>query len=78
VGTKGPGSYLFVTAEGNVLLNTGMPSSGPMIVESVRKLGFKPEDIKLITLTVKDVRLYRPRNEVLDGTWKFPEPVPAK
>ena len=24
------------------------------------------------------VRLYRPRAEVLDGAWKFPEPVPAK
>lgn len=24
------------------------------------------------------VRLYRPRKEVLDGTWKFPEPQPVK
>ena len=24
------------------------------------------------------VRLYRPRKEVLDGTWKFPEPKPVK
>jgi len=24
------------------------------------------------------VRLYRPRQEVLNGTWKFPEPVVAK
>ena len=23
------------------------------------------------------VRLYRPRAEILDGTWKFPEPQPA-
>ena len=29
-------------------MNTGMPSSGPMIVESIRKLGFRPEDIKLM------------------------------
>lgn len=48
VGTKGLGAYLFVTSEGNVLFNTGMPSSGPMIVESIKKLGFKPEDTKLI------------------------------
>lgn len=48
VGTKGLGAYLFVTSAGNILLNTGMPSSGPMIVESIRKLGFKPEDIKLL------------------------------
>jgi hypothetical protein len=24
------------------------------------------------------VRMYRPRNEILDGTWKFPEAVPVK
>ena len=48
MGTKGLGSYLFVTSEGNILFNTGMPSSGPMIVESIKKLGFKPEDIKVI------------------------------
>jgi metallo-beta-lactamase class B len=29
-------------------MNTGMPSSGPMIVDSIRKLGFKPEDIKIM------------------------------
>jgi len=48
VGTKGLGSYLITTREGHILLNTGMPSSGPMIVESIKKLGFKPTDIKLI------------------------------
>jgi hypothetical protein len=24
------------------------------------------------------VRLYRPRKEILDGTWKFPDPQPVK
>ena len=48
VGTKGLGAFLFTTSEGHILMNTGMPSSGPMIVESIRKLGFKPEDIKLM------------------------------
>jgi hypothetical protein len=24
------------------------------------------------------VRMYRPRNEILDGTWKFPEAHPVK
>jgi metallo-beta-lactamase class B len=33
------------SAEGNIFLNTGMPKSCPMIVESIRTLGFKPEDI---------------------------------
>lgn len=48
VGTKGLGVFLFTTAEGHILMNTGMPSSGPMIVDAIRKLGFKPEDIKLM------------------------------
>ena len=48
VGTKGLGVFLITTSEGHILMNTGMPSSGPMIVDSIRKLGFKPEDIKLM------------------------------
>jgi metallo-beta-lactamase class B len=48
VGTKGLSSFLFVTGEGNILFNTGMPSSGPMIEESIRQLGFKFEEIKVI------------------------------
>ena len=48
VGTKGLGVFLFTTSEGHILMNTGMPSSGPMIVDSIRKLGFKPEDIKIM------------------------------
>lgn len=31
-----------------MLLNTGMPGSGPMIEASIRKLGFRPEDIKVL------------------------------
>jgi metallo-beta-lactamase class B len=48
VGTKGLGVFLFATADGHILMNTGMPSSGPMIVDSIRKLGFRPEDIRLM------------------------------
>ena len=33
---------------GHILFNTGMPDSGPMIVESIRKLGFDPKDIKIM------------------------------
>lgn len=35
VGTKGLGAFLFATPEGHILMNTGMPSSGPMIASSV-------------------------------------------
>ncbi|WP_207904670.1 subclass B3 metallo-beta-lactamase [Novosphingobium sp. PhB165] len=48
VGTQGLGSYLFHTSDGLILLGTGMPSSGPMIAQSIRKLGFRPEDIKIL------------------------------
>jgi len=48
VGTKGLSVWLITTSQGHILLNTGMPSSGPMIEASIRKLGFKPEDIKFI------------------------------
>lgn len=48
VGTEGLGSYLFTTPEGHILLNTAMPETGELIVESIRKAGFKPEDIRII------------------------------
>jgi metallo-beta-lactamase class B len=48
VGTKGLGAFLFATSDGLVLMNTGMPSSGPMIADSIRKLGFDPQDLKLM------------------------------
>lgn len=48
VGTQGLSSWYFHTSEGGILLNTGTPNSGPMIVDSIRKLGFKPEEIKII------------------------------
>jgi metallo-beta-lactamase class B len=48
VGTLGLASYLITTSEGHILLYTGMPSSGPMIGKSIRTLGFKPEDIKVL------------------------------
>lgn len=48
VGTQGLSSWLFATPAGHILLNTGTPKSGPMIAESIRKLGFKAEDIRIL------------------------------
>lgn len=48
VGTKGLSAYLITTPEGHILLNTGMPGSGPMIEASIRKLGFKAQDVKIL------------------------------
>jgi len=41
-------SYLITGSEGHVIIDTGYDASVPTIVENVRKLGFDPEDIRLI------------------------------
>ena len=48
VGTQGLSSYLIATDDGSIVLNTGMPGSGPLIEASIRKLGFDPKEIKLL------------------------------
>jgi metallo-beta-lactamase class B len=48
VGTQGLSSWLLTTPQGHILMNTGLPGSGSMIAESIRQLGFRPEEIKLI------------------------------
>ncbi len=48
VGTRGLGVYLITTAEGHILINTAMQGSGPEIAASIRKLGFKPEDVRIL------------------------------
>jgi metallo-beta-lactamase class B len=48
VGTRGLSSWLFATDDGHILLNTGTAKSGSMIAGSIRKLGFKAEDIRII------------------------------
>ena len=48
VGTRGLGVFLITTSEGHILLNTGMPQSGPMIERSIEKLGFRPRDIQIL------------------------------
>ena len=48
VGTEGLGVWLIKSSAGLILLNTGMPGSGPMIEKSIRTLGFNPKDIKLL------------------------------
>lgn len=48
IGTTGLGAYLVTTSEGHIVINTGMPSSGPMMLEGIRSLGYRPEDVKLL------------------------------
>jgi metallo-beta-lactamase class B len=48
VGTKELASFLFVTSQGNILMNSDYESSVPVIRASVEKLGFKFSDVKIL------------------------------
>src|SRR6185369_1957937 len=48
VGTKELASFLIVTPEGNILMNSNYESSVPLIRANVEKLGFKFTDIKIL------------------------------
>ncbi len=51
VGTRGLAVYLIKTNAGLILLNGAMPESKDLIHQSIRKLGFKLEDIRLILVS---------------------------
>lgn len=51
VGTRGLAAYLITTPAGHILLDGGIPSSARDLEASIRALGFKPEDIRLLLLT---------------------------
>jgi metallo-beta-lactamase class B len=48
VGTKGLGVYLVTSPAGHILIGGGMPGSAPLIEASIRKLGYQPQDIKIL------------------------------
>ena len=48
VGTGGISALLLTSPAGHILIDAGAPKSPPMIVEHIRKLGFKVEDIRYI------------------------------
>lgn len=51
VGTYDLASYLIVTSKGNILINTGLADSLPIIKNNIKKLGFKYQDTKILLLT---------------------------
>lgn len=51
VGTDGLSALLVTGDSGHVLLDAGLSQSAPLIVDNVRKLGFKPEDVKVILVS---------------------------
>ena len=48
VGTGTLNSYLFTTPEGHILINTNFEETVPLLRQSIEKLGFRPNDIKII------------------------------
>jgi metallo-beta-lactamase class B len=48
VGTHGLAAVLVTSPEGHVLIDGGLPQSAPRILENIRALGFRPEDVRLI------------------------------
>lgn len=48
VGASDITSYLIATPEGHVLLDSGFEETVPLIRESLKKLGFKLEDVKIL------------------------------
>jgi metallo-beta-lactamase class B len=51
VGTYDLASYLIVTNKGNILINTGLADSLPIIKNNIKKLGFNYNDTKILLLT---------------------------
>jgi metallo-beta-lactamase class B len=51
VGTRDLGVYLVATKAGHVLIDGAMPTSASLIEASIRKLGFKPEEIRVLLIT---------------------------
>src|SRR4051812_36045314 len=51
VGTFDLACYLITTANGNILINTGLAASAPLIKTSIEGLGFKITDTKILLTT---------------------------
>jgi metallo-beta-lactamase class B len=48
VGTRGLVSILITSPDGHILIDGGLPNSAPQVVRSIRQLGFREQDVKLI------------------------------
>ena len=51
VGTRGLAAYLITTPAGHILIDGGVPEGGPLIVQSIRTLGFAVRDVKILLTT---------------------------
>jgi len=51
VGSKGLSSYLITTPQGDILINSSLESSVPLIREAIEKLGFRFSDVKILLIS---------------------------
>jgi metallo-beta-lactamase class B len=51
VGSRGLASYLITTSAGNLLINSNLKTSVPLIRESIEKLGFRFNDVKILLIS---------------------------
>jgi metallo-beta-lactamase class B len=51
VGSQGLAAYLITTPQGNILINSNLDKSVPMIRESIEKLGFKFSDTRILLIS---------------------------
>ena len=48
VGTRGLSAILITSPAGHVLIDGGLPDSAPLILDNIRSLGYRVEDVELI------------------------------
>jgi metallo-beta-lactamase class B len=51
VGSRGLASYLIATPAGHILINSNLTTSVPLIRESIEKLGFRFNDVKILLIS---------------------------
>jgi metallo-beta-lactamase class B len=51
VGTQELGSYLIVTPNGHILVDSGLQQNGPLIAANIQKLGFTVKDVRVLLTT---------------------------
>jgi len=51
VGVRGIATYLVATPQGHILVDGGYEETAPVILGNVRKLGFRPADVKFLVVT---------------------------
>jgi len=51
VGSKGLAAYLITTPQGHILINSNLKTSVPLLRESIEKLGFRFNDVKILLIS---------------------------